>query len=209
MDWLKEFEEKAPLKEVKPFELNRMNQIQNSQTIQPQNSQNVPKKKVTKPKAKKNVAPPAKKENPTEETDENESQQTKGIINDDKAEDQMAVIETYADYKPAKLTIGMPHPDAVVETSSLSSVAPTDITYKLKIPKKTIKSGALSALQLESIIYASQAHQHFLQDDSRAGFLIGIYFYFNISTLYTHFTFCSQHTTKELILFSNICFLCI
>lgn len=94
-------------------------------------------------------------------------------LDDDKAEDQMAVAETYADYKPAKLNIGNAHPDAVVETASLSSVEPTDITYDLKIPHRIIKKGLLSALQLESIVYASQAHEHLLPDGSRAGFLIG------------------------------------
>ena len=31
----------------------------------------------------------------------------------------------------------------------------------------------MSALQLESIVYASQQHDHFLPDGNRAGFLIG------------------------------------
>lgn len=95
------------------------------------------------------------------------------VDQDDKAEDQMGVADTYADYKPAKLKFGQPHPDPVVETASLSSVEPTDITYELKIPKRVINKGALSALQLESIVYASQAHQHFLGNEDRAGFLIG------------------------------------
>lgn len=101
-------------------------------------------------------------------------------LDDDKAEDKMAVAETYTDYKPAKLNFGAPHPDPVVETSSLSSVEPNDITYKLSIPKSTIDNGKLSALQLESIIYASQAHQNILADGSRAGFLIGEFVYFNL-----------------------------
>ncbi|XP_018901680.2 protein strawberry notch isoform X2 [Bemisia tabaci] len=92
---------------------------------------------------------------------------------EDAEEDGMGVAETYADYMPAKLKIGKKHPDPVVETASLSSVEPTDIWYQLSIPESTIKSGALSALQLEAITYASQQHEHFLPDGSRAGFLIG------------------------------------
>lgn len=88
-------------------------------------------------------------------------------------EEAMVVAETYADYWPAKLKFGKKHPDAVVETASLSSVAPTDIKYQLALPKATIDEGKLSALQLESIIYASQAHEQLLSDGSRAGFLIG------------------------------------
>lgn len=88
-------------------------------------------------------------------------------------EEEMGVAETYADYMPAKLKLGRKHPDPVVETASLSSVAPADVWYKLSIPEDTIKGGHLSALQLESITYTSQAHEHILPDGSRAGFLIG------------------------------------
>ncbi|XP_037725109.1 protein strawberry notch isoform X1 [Drosophila subpulchrella] len=87
--------------------------------------------------------------------------------------EEMGVAETYADYWPAKLKLGKKHPDAVVETASLSSVEPCDVYYKLSLPLETINSGHLSALQLESITYASQAHDHLLPDGSRAGFLIG------------------------------------
>lgn len=71
------------------------------------------------------------------------------------------------------MKIGKRHPDPVVETASLSSVEPSDIYYKLSIPPDCIDRGLLSALQLESITYACQAHDHFLEDGSRAGFLVG------------------------------------
>uniref|UniRef100_A0A182Q7B7 Strawberry notch n=1 Tax=Anopheles farauti TaxID=69004 RepID=A0A182Q7B7_9DIPT len=93
---------------------------------------------------------------------------------EEEAEDEeMGVAETYAEYWPAKLKIGKKHPDPVVETASLSSVEPSDVYYQLSIPLETINAGLLSALQLESITYASQAHAHLLPDGSRAGFLIG------------------------------------
>ncbi|XP_057319097.1 protein strawberry notch-like isoform X4 [Microplitis mediator] len=96
------------------------------------------------------------------------------IPEDEEADDdEMGVAETYADYMPTKLKLGRKHPDPVVETASLSSVEPTDVWYKVSIPEETIKSGALSALQLESITYASQQHEHLLPDGTRAGFLIG------------------------------------
>ncbi|XP_015606574.1 protein strawberry notch isoform X2 [Cephus cinctus] len=88
-------------------------------------------------------------------------------------DEDMGVAETYADYMPTKLKLGKKHPDPVVETASLSSVEPTDVWYKLSIPEETIRSGALSALQLESITYTSQQHEHLLPDGTRAGFLIG------------------------------------
>ncbi|XP_035794307.1 protein strawberry notch-like isoform X2 [Anopheles albimanus] len=88
-------------------------------------------------------------------------------------EEEMGVAETYAEYWPAKLKIGKKHPDSVVETASLSSVEPSDVYYQLSIPPETISGGLLSALQLESITYACQAHAHLLPDGSRAGFLVG------------------------------------
>lgn len=71
------------------------------------------------------------------------------------------------------MKIGKKHPDPVVETASLSSVEPNDISYKVNIPSECIDRGLLSALQLESITYACQAHEHMLEDGSRAGFLVG------------------------------------
>lgn len=94
---------------------------------------------------------------------------------DDENEDEMelGVAEVYADYMPSKLKIGVKHPDSVVETTSLSSVEPVDVYYNLSLQKEVINSGALSALQLEAIVYACQAHNNFLPDGSRAGFLVG------------------------------------
>merc|ERR1719458_81188 len=88
-------------------------------------------------------------------------------------EEDMGVIETYSNYKPVKLQVGKPHPDSVVETASLASVEPPDIWYELSLPEDIINDRKLSALQLESIVYASQQHEHFLPDGNRAGFLIG------------------------------------
>ncbi|XP_014244664.1 protein strawberry notch-like [Cimex lectularius] len=85
----------------------------------------------------------------------------------------MGVAETYADYMPSKLNFGRKHPDPVVESTSLSSVEPVDVWYKLKIPESVISSGSLSALQLESITYACQQHELLLPNGARGGFLIG------------------------------------
>ena len=71
------------------------------------------------------------------------------------------------------MDIGKRHPDPVVETASLASVLPPDVTYDLVLPSSIIKQGLLSALQLEAVIYACQQHSFFLPDGSRAGYLIG------------------------------------
>ncbi|XP_061593738.1 si:ch73-63e15.2 isoform X1 [Cololabis saira] len=87
--------------------------------------------------------------------------------------EELGHADTYAEYRPSKSTIGISHPDIVVETNTLSSVPPPDVTYTLSIPEPTISSGLLSALQLEAIIYACQQHEVILQNHQRAGFLIG------------------------------------
>ncbi|XP_058138195.1 LOW QUALITY PROTEIN: protein strawberry notch homolog 2 [Dasypus novemcinctus] len=96
---------------------------------------------------------------------------------DDEAEEdeaeELGHTETYADYAPSKSKVGKHHPDRVVETSTLSSVPPPDITYSLTLPAASWDSGALSALQLEAITYACQQHEVLLPSGQRAGFLIG------------------------------------
>ncbi|KAJ8270089.1 hypothetical protein GJAV_G00110210 [Gymnothorax javanicus] len=92
---------------------------------------------------------------------------------DEEETEELGHADTYAEYKPSKSTIGISHPDIVVETNTLSSVPPPDITYTLSVPETTVKRGLLSALQLEAIIYACQQHQVILQNGQRAGFLIG------------------------------------
>lgn len=46
----------------------------------------------------------------------------------------------------------------MVETSSLSSVNPPDVWYRVSIPEEVIDRGCLSALQLEAITYAAQVN---------------------------------------------------
>uniref|UniRef100_A0AAY4EL58 Protein strawberry notch homolog 2 n=1 Tax=Denticeps clupeoides TaxID=299321 RepID=A0AAY4EL58_9TELE len=92
---------------------------------------------------------------------------------DEEETEELGHADTYAEYKPSKSTIGISHPDIVVETSTLSSVPPPDITYTVSLPESTISRGFLSALQLEAIIYACQQHEVILQNGQRAGFLIG------------------------------------
>uniref|UniRef100_A0A7M4FDB7 Protein strawberry notch homolog 2 n=1 Tax=Crocodylus porosus TaxID=8502 RepID=A0A7M4FDB7_CROPO len=96
---------------------------------------------------------------------------------DDEGEEEEAEelghTETYADYIPSKSKLGKHHPDRVVETSTLSSVPPPDITYALSLPSSVAEDGSLSALQLEAIVYACQQHEVLLPNGQRAGFLIG------------------------------------
>ena len=58
--------------------------------------------------------------------------------------------------RPPKLSIGPPHPDPIVETSSLSAVQPPEPTYELEIRDELEVSNALSCLQIETLVYACQ-----------------------------------------------------
>lgn len=55
----------------------------------------------------------------------------------------------------------------------MASVVSPDVWYNLALPSEVIDGRKLSALQLESIVYASQQHEKLLPNGKRAGFLIG------------------------------------
>ncbi|XP_023173345.2 protein strawberry notch isoform X2 [Drosophila hydei] len=95
-------------------------------------------------------------------------------LEDDEVDfEEIGVADTYSSYWPSKLKGGSRHPDPVVETATLSSVELPDITYELALPEKLKNSDRLSALQLEAVTYACQAHEQLLPSGQRAGFLLG------------------------------------
>nr|XP_017015411.2 protein strawberry notch [Drosophila takahashii] len=94
------------------------------------------------------------------------------VVEDEEVDyEEIGVADTFAAYWPSKLKVGRAHPDSVVETATLSSVELPDITYKLDLPPET--TDCLSALQLEAVVYACQAHEQILPSGERAGFLLG------------------------------------
>ncbi|XP_034481460.1 protein strawberry notch [Drosophila innubila] len=96
------------------------------------------------------------------------------LVEDDEVDfEEIGVADTYSSYWPSKLKGGSRHPDPVVETATLSSVELPDITYELALPEKVKNSDRLSALQLEAVTYACQAHEQLLPSGQRAGFLLG------------------------------------
>ncbi|OEL18433.1 Protein strawberry notch-like protein 1 [Dichanthelium oligosanthes] len=95
-------------------------------------------------------------------------------IDVEREEDEGGTVgETFTDYKPPKLSLGLSHPDPVVETSSLSAVQPPEPTYNLNIMDELDETKALSCLQIETIVYACQRHLYHLPTGDRAGFFIG------------------------------------
>lgn len=55
-----------------------------------------------------------------------------------------------------------PHPTKLVQSAAMASVAPPKPDYRPVLPKNLVDHGVLSDAQLESIIYAGEAHTGFL-----------------------------------------------
>lgn len=102
------------------------------------------------------------------------------IKSESELEKELAEIEkesnaVYSKYIPQKVKIegAKEHPSELVESAAMSAVAPPDPTYSPNLPENVIKDGLLSLPQLESVIYAGQAHSNILPDGTRKGFFIG------------------------------------
>jgi hypothetical protein len=83
--------------------------------------------------------------------------------------------EIYDTYLPKKLKGGKPHPDHIVETTTMSLIAPPDISYEHHL-QEVAETGALSAPQLEAITYAMQRYDSDVLDEEkmeRPGFFLG------------------------------------
>jgi phospholipid N-methyltransferase len=70
----------------------------------------------------------------------------------------------YETYRPQRIRIkdALPHPSLLRESAALALVSPPAPTYKPHLPSNIITQGNLSEAQLESVIYAGQAHCEFL-----------------------------------------------
>ncbi len=55
-----------------------------------------------------------------------------------------------------------PHPTTLVQSAAMASVAPPKPSYRPHLPKSVIESGLLSDAQIESVIYAGEAHSDHL-----------------------------------------------
>eukprot|EP00941_MAST-03F_sp_MAST-3F-sp1_P001903 g1903.t1 len=101
-------------------------------------------------------------------------------IEDDKAgislvEDSTSKV--FAQYQCKSLSYGSEHPGEIVEPSALAGVRlpehGKDYPLRDSLPQDIIKNGKLSALQLESVVYACNRHRLRLPTGERAGFFIG------------------------------------
>ncbi|MBX3290042.1 MAG: strawberry notch family protein [Acidobacteria bacterium] len=76
-------------------------------------------------------------------------------------------------YTPRYVVGGANHPGVIVEPPGLANVEPPPIHYRPSLPRQLSETGKLSAMQIERVIYAGQAHGQRLADGSRAGISIG------------------------------------
>ncbi|RCJ40988.1 methylase, partial [Nostoc minutum NIES-26] len=70
----------------------------------------------------------------------------------------------YETYQPQRILFkdALPHPSLLCESAALALVSPPAPTYKPHLPSNIVSQDLLSAAQLESVIYAGQAHSEFL-----------------------------------------------
>ena len=67
------------------------------------------------------------------------------------------LYEGYA-LQSIRIPDAQPHPTKLVQSAAMASVAPPQPSYRPHLPTHIIKSGVLSDAQLESVIYAGEAH---------------------------------------------------
>ncbi len=98
-----------------------------------------------------------------------------------KAKGEESADSLFETYRPAKLRIdgAQKHPAALVESAAMASVEPPDPTYSPKFHKDVIDKGMLSEAALESVVYAGQNHNSYLETSvpgevpARRGYFIG------------------------------------
>jgi hypothetical protein len=72
-----------------------------------------------------------------------------------------ALYEAYG-LQAVRIPSAHPHPTKLVQSAAMASVAPRKPCYRPHLPPNLVENGLLSDAQLETVIYAGEAHSQFL-----------------------------------------------
>jgi len=78
-------------------------------------------------------------------------------------------------YRPQRLSIpgAHVHPGRLVQSAAMGAVEPPAPTYSPTLPAAVVRDGLLSLAQLETVVYAGQAHSEQLPGGERKGYFVG------------------------------------
>jgi hypothetical protein len=118
----------------------------------------------TRRAGRRSVWVPAKSSAPTSPVDSNAAELTCETVDWKPAEGGRLSEALYEDYTLQSIRIpdAQAHPTRLVQSAAMASVAPPKPTYRPHLPPRIISEGLLSDAQLESIIYAGEAHSSHL-----------------------------------------------
>ena len=154
--------------EMSPADINEMLGI----TEEPEVATPQEKKPTKKAAAKKPASAPEEK--PETEAVPEKAEQIKSTKAKTEREGGELSDAVFSAYKPSiNIKGAMAHPAQLAQSAAMAAVEMPELIYTLSLPKKVIKDGLLSDVQLEAVAYAGQAFETILPSGVRQGFLIG------------------------------------